>query len=109
SRIKLLSKRGCEAVGEHLHGVAQPLAEDANAVQVFVIVQVSRDGLFKLLKQGRKQRPGEVEQQVQVGLLRLVDRRHGLGKEAIEREWIVLAGNLQQLLGRLAPRNGVAY
>ena len=61
-RVQLLLEGRLEAVGEHLHRVAQPLADDAHLMQVGVIVQVAAGGGVQLVEQFAEGRPGQVDQ-----------------------------------------------
>ena len=60
--INRLAKRRREAVGKHLHGITQPLAGDADLVEVVVIAEVGRDDAIQLVKQLPKHEAGQVQQ-----------------------------------------------
>src|SRR5262249_62028220 len=78
-RVDLLAEGGGEAVGQPLHRVAELLAEDADLVEVVVVVEVLAGGPVQLPHQFPQQHAAEVAQRPRPAiLLRVAHRPEGL-------------------------------
>ena len=106
--IDLQAERLGETVGEHLHGVTQPFAGDADLVQLGVTAQVSGGPLLQVLAQAGQQRPGQVLESGTLGAVqRSAQGGNQVGDQALELGQLVLADRFdrpQQPGGRRRSR-----
>src|SRR5262245_31272955 len=109
TRINLLAKGRRETVGKDLHRIAELLAEDADPVQVFVVVEVLTGGPVQLAAQVAEQDMTHVAQQFH-GLFfrRLADGLECVLDQVAQTGPVRAPGLDQVHLGRIALAAGVA-